>query len=60
MVGLGKVSLTEDKVMNHSLAWHWHFRRSRSRLWSDAWGWATDATVVVTVVGVFLWMVATL
>jgi hypothetical protein len=46
--------------MNHSLAWHWHFRRSRSRLWSDAWGWATDATAVAAVVGVFLWVVATL
>ena len=46
--------------MNHSLAWHWHHRHNRSRLWSDAWGWATDATAVATVVGVFLWVVATL
>jgi hypothetical protein len=44
--------------MSHRLAWHWHYRRSRSRLWTDLWGWLTDATAVATVVLVFLWILA--
>ena len=44
--------------MSHRLAWHWHHRHNRSRLWSDLWGWLTDATAVATVVLVFLWILA--
>lgn len=39
--------------MSHRLAWHWHHRHNRSRLWSDLWGWLTDATTVAAVVLAF-------